>query len=718
MSSTAPLLWALLLGTAGARPSTPPADRTVVRESASVSLVAVPVNVIGRDGKPVRGLTAADFSVEDDGKKQTITAFDVVDLNRVRESAGPSSDFPRAARRNILFLFDLTYSAPAQILRAREAATRFLAEGMDPEDFAAVATTSVERGARLQMTFTADRRQLAGALTAVGLPNETDKARDPLAFVTTLPGDPIATTSTQEEGRTNSRVIDPTSAARLYAAMAQKGADDYAVTRVGRHLGEMSSLAQALDAVEGRKTIVYFSEGFDGRLLFGSVARSRSLEAMRADNDAMFSGSFWTFDVDRRYPNSPLQRDLSDTVGLFRRSDCVVYPIDISGLQAEGDPNLGSSPGRGEEFLFALAHGTGGELIRNANDLTAQLKRIAEKTSLTYVLSFQTSTPAKEGHFHALKVHVLAKGARVSARAGYYETRSFHSMSPLQRMLSAADMITHDKPEGDFPIDVLTLSFPGGKVRRVPVLLQIPAAGFIGMKPEGRHPIELYVYVTDESGRVADFFHRVVTIDPAREGERLRRSGLVFYGTCRLLPGRYRVRAYARDGHDGKFGFQVASLAVPELAETEILALPPLFVNEQDGIRLKDPAAGPVAGGAPGEAEPFRVGETAFVPQIVPVVAAGGNSRVCLMVYRRRGEAALAPFQIDAEVVGAGGRLRRPARMSLIGRSEPDAEGLVKLLVDFSASDLPAGDYSLRVVFRDARDTRLRSESEARFRVS
>lgn len=714
MSSTAPLLWALLLAPAGARPSTPPPDRTVVRESASVSLVAVPVHVIGRDGKPVRGLTAADFSVEDDGKKQTIAAFDVVDLNQVRESTGLSSDLPRAARRNILFLFDLTYSTSAQILRAREAATRFIAEGMDPEDFAAVATTSVERGARLQMTFTADRRQLASALTTVGLPNETDKARDPLAFVTTLPGDPTAT-STQEEGRTNSRVIDPTSAARLYAAMAQKSADDYAVTRVGRHLGEMSSLAQALDAVEGRKTIVYFSEGFDGRLLFGSVARSRSLEAMRADNDAMFSGSFWTFDVDRRYPNSPLQRDLSDTVGLFRRSDCVVYPIDLSGLKAAGDPNLGSSPGQGEESLFALAHGTGGELIKNANDLTAQLRRISEKTSVTYVLSFQAPPATEEGRFHALKVRVKVKGARVSAREGYYETKAFAAMSPLQRLLSAADVITHETVQGSFPIDVLAVSFGGEKISRVPVLLQLPGAAFAGVHPEGRYPLELYVYVTDESGKIADFFTRVVTIDPARDGERLRRSGLVFYGTCALLPGHYRVRAYARDGSDGRFGFRVAPLEVPDLAASPMRAMPPLFVNDQDGVRLRDHAAG--AAMAEG-AEPFRVGQTAFVPQIVPTVAAGGTSRVCLMVYRKGAAGGIAPFQIDAEVVGAEGRLRRPARLALLGRSEPDADGFVKLLLDFSASDLPAGDYSLRVVFRDSRDERVRSESEARFRVS
>lgn len=690
-------------------------ERPSVHETASVSLVEVPVHVTGRDGKPVRGLTAADFEIEDDGRRQAITAVDVIDLNQNKVVTGLASDLPAASRRHLLFLFDLTYATPAEVVRARDAATRFIVSGLDPEDLAAVATTSVEQGARLQMTFTSDRRQLVRAIAAVGLPSQAEEhAYDPLAFVFVLPGDPTASMSTQEQGRATSSIVDPTSSTRLYAAMAQKDADDYAVTRVGRHLGSMGSLASALDAVEGRKTIVYFSEGFDGRLLFGNVARSKSVNDTQADNDAMYAGQFWTFDVDRRYADGPLHRNLSDTVSLFRRSDCVVYAIDIAGLKGEGDTSIGGSSRRGEESLFELAHGTGGEVLKNTNDLSAQLKRIAERTSLTYVLAFQAPQTGQDGHFHSLRVRVHVKGARVSARAGYYETKSFQSMTPLQRMLSAADVISHEKREGSFPVEVLALPFAGEKISRVPVLLEVPGSAFTAAAGSGPYPLELYVYVTDESGRVADFFTRVVTVDPAGGGERLRRAGLVFYGTCHLLPGRYRVRAYVRDGRDGRFGFRVATLEVPEDAAAPMRALPPLFVSEEDGVRLKD-RSGVLAAG---ETEPFRVGQTAFVPQVSPTVVSGGSSRVCLMVYRKAGDATLSPFQIDAEVVGADGRVRRPARLSLIGRSEPDAEGLVKLLLEFSASDLPSGEYSLRVVFRDSKDQRLRSESEAPFRVS
>ena len=120
--------------------------QTVVRETAGVSLVEVPVQVIGRDGKPVRGLTADDFEVDDEGKKQAITAVDVIDLASKREVPGLSTDLPAASRRHLLFLFDLTYANSAEVLRARDAALKFIANGLDPDDLVAVATTSVEQG--------------------------------------------------------------------------------------------------------------------------------------------------------------------------------------------------------------------------------------------------------------------------------------------------------------------------------------------------------------------------------------------------------------------------------------------------------------------------------------------------------------------------------------------------------------------------------------------
>ncbi|MFP5284188.1 MAG: VWA domain-containing protein, partial [Thermoanaerobaculia bacterium] len=144
-------------------------------ETSQVVAVEVPVNVVDRDGKPVRGLTAADFEIFDAGKRQEITGFEVVDL-RTREAGADGTAAPReepkdvpSARRHFLLLFDFSFSSPTATFKARLAARDFLLNALHPSDLAAVATYSVEHGPQLVVTFTPDRAQLARAIDTLGM---------------------------------------------------------------------------------------------------------------------------------------------------------------------------------------------------------------------------------------------------------------------------------------------------------------------------------------------------------------------------------------------------------------------------------------------------------------------------------------------------------------------------------------------------------------------
>src|SRR6266851_67349 len=66
-----------------------PKPGTTVREEARVTLVEIPVNVLDRNGRPVEGLTKDDFEVFDDGKKQAITGFEVLDERKSIAPPGP-----------------------------------------------------------------------------------------------------------------------------------------------------------------------------------------------------------------------------------------------------------------------------------------------------------------------------------------------------------------------------------------------------------------------------------------------------------------------------------------------------------------------------------------------------------------------------------------------------------------------------------------------------
>src|SRR3954451_23311696 len=96
-----------------------------VRETVNVNVIEVPVTVIDGSGNPIRGLTAANFELYDQGKKRQITSFDKIDFGAA-ESVSAISPLNPAARRTFLLLFDLGFSSPNSLQRAQDAARRFV----------------------------------------------------------------------------------------------------------------------------------------------------------------------------------------------------------------------------------------------------------------------------------------------------------------------------------------------------------------------------------------------------------------------------------------------------------------------------------------------------------------------------------------------------------------------------------------------------------------
>ena len=135
-----------------------------------VELVAIPVFVKDKKGAPIRGLTAEDFEIRDEGKRMPIVAFHEIEIDAEGPRPRmPSRETAAVAQRQFLLLFDLSFSSPGGIVRSRSAAAEFLAEHLTPDDLAAVATYSANAGLKMLVGFTTDRQQLSRATESLGV---------------------------------------------------------------------------------------------------------------------------------------------------------------------------------------------------------------------------------------------------------------------------------------------------------------------------------------------------------------------------------------------------------------------------------------------------------------------------------------------------------------------------------------------------------------------
>lgn len=674
----------------------PPADATF-EETAEVIEVQVPVNVTDRAGVPIRGLTAADFEILDEGDSREVKSFRVVDLDLI--TPDDASAIPAAARRHLLFLFDLSWSMPSSIVRAREAARDFVLESLHPTDLAAVAVHTVDQGTRLVVTFTPDRAQLARAIDTLGAPQLLELAlRDPLRFVIESPYADSILASGDSGGTGTVSALGQEVSAHIKVLTKQMNVSEksFARGRISSWSRSMGELARYLDSVQGRKHVVFFSEGFDGRLLFGRRPSGDDPE-QREDMNNMQFGNHWLVDTDDIYGNAPLQTEIDLMLEEFRRADCAIQAVDISGLRADS-PEAERARSVGQDALFYMADDTGGRLYAEANDFGDELGRVLSSSSVTYLLSFEPEEVPRDGSYRRLKVKVAApRGVEVSHRVGYYTPRPFEELHPLERNLLAADAIASAEPRRDLELSVLAASFPTGEEKAyVPVIIEVGGDSLLAGQDGHGMAVELYAYVTDPNGQIRDFFTQHVTLDLERRREAFARTGLKYYGHLDLPAGDYLIRVLVRNGATGRTGVETIPLAVPASVAQPVL-MPPFFLEAPGKWFLV--RENPGAGYQTSIVYPFTVNGEPYVPAARPALDSDEAAHFCLVGYNLGGDGLVLDGRVldaDGEEVAAAGVVE------LLERTVTGIRGLDKLLATFRPNGLEAGTYTLHVAVRDS----------------
>jgi VWFA-related protein len=741
------------------------ADRQGFSETTEVTAVEIPVQVV-RDGEPVRGLTAADFELYEGRKQQALTGFDVVDLS-LPENQGLSAAIPASGRRHFLLVFDLSNSDPKRMLKARQAVKGSLLTTLVPSDLVAVATYGANSGLKLALGFTSDRRQLLAAIDRLGLSDLTDRMQqhpylmayaeiaaiidsaagqdnyeDPNApppegltpgqlrqwrvhdgpnshGAHPAPGPPGGPPPGTPVIQSNPRAWEIEMAASFASEslMRQRTSLDAARNALMALTKSFSELARMMDAVAGRKLVVYFSQGFDDTILQGveDIGAQQSISSATMHGLGMFT------DSDERYGRSSENNRVERMLEVFRRSGCVIESVDIGGLQVDQDLDLAATGPHGEAALFQMAHDTGGELFHNFNDLGEAMKRLAKGTSLTYLLTFQPQGPLAAGSFHKLEVKLkhAPRGTRVTYKTGYYAPRPYTQERPVERILASSDQLMSGAAGGSIATAVLVAPFRAATDKAyVPVVIEADGATLLAGNGPKIVPAEIYVYAVDAEGSIRDYFDQTMQVDVEKAGKQLRQGGLKFFGHLELPPGEYAVRVLLRNGATGAYGRRSTLVKVPAFGGAEPVLLPPLFpeasgrwtvVREKPRGQQKDATY------------PFTVGQRAYMPAALPNLHPGEAAAVALVGYNLveppAGPTAVAcretpcspageRLEAQARVQSADGRDLGSGDLTLGGR-EPGGDGGAEVwkAVFRAPRGLAPGQYRLIVTVNGNRGT-------------
>ena len=638
---------------------TPPVFR------ANVDLVYLDVSVLDADRRPVRGLTAADFTILEDGKPQPVAAFSAVEVPTAPPvSAGWMREVASDVRSNteaqtpdsrlfVILLDDAMIPFDPFAIKSAKQIAREVIDRLGPNDLAAVVLSA---GSGAAQNFTHDRAKLLAAVEKFNANYASYKFGWDTAH--------------DDPRRPNSPQL-PTG-------------DSDAFFRLGSFSTLQLVVESLAAAPQRRKALVYVSPGV-------------TVELPGVNRPTVIA-------PDAREANRRILRDMPELMRSLQRANVTVYAIDpcgfqgleqyvaqatrgLPGLRQQGNPSdttrpmnaedLGHSAARLDtDFLLTAANNTHGFAVINTNDFGPGVERIFTENDAYYIVGYRVPAANKPNSMHRINVKVNRPKVEVRTRTGY-TTPKAPSKTTAGPMADLGSAIGGPLPLSDWPMQAAVAPFAGAAPGETGVIVALglrrPSA-----ESDSTSPIDMEAVSYTPDGRTKGTPQRMSFPNTRPTGAPNTLMEVLTFLT--LAPGRYELRLAAARRGDTHGGSVYADVEVPDFAKA------PLSMS---GLVFEVVPAAPAA-------------RNSIVASIVPVSPTtvrefSPTDRVTLFLrIYEGGDAPLAPAKIvvqlkdahDAIVVDQSGTVEL-ARFNARTRS---ADLRVTLPID----RLAAGDYLLR----------------------
>ena len=559
----------------GAQASQEPAQQPPITFRAEINYVEVDARVVDGQGQFVPGLTAADFQVLEDGKPQKVEAFSFVNIPVERQArplfakapieSDVSTNVDGYDGRVYVLVLDDQHTHPLRSQRTRQAARAFVQRYIGANDTAAVVYTSGRSD--VAQEFTNSQTLLLRAV---------DKFMGRKLRSSTLE-------RLEEEQRTRgfrdqgARIDDPSDQERAFMAR--------------NTLDSLRNLSNYLAGISGRrKAIIYFSEGVD------------------YDIYDVFNTSGGA---------SSVQQASRDAVAAATRANVAIYGVDPRGLGALGDDmievqdtpqdtslNLGLSSftnelQRSQDSLRVLSNETGGFPVVNQNDLAAAFERVVADNSQYYLLGYYSTNEKRDGKFHKIEVKVARPGLTVRSRKGYVATRTSAPKDDGRTAPELRAALSSPLPMSALPMAITASVFKGPEGKGAVVLSTLIAARDLPLVEKNgtfNNDLEVVLTVSDYGGKTYPGDRATLTLALKPESvPRLRAGGFRVLNEVDLPPGRYQLRAAAREANTRRAGSVLYDLEVPDFSKEKLGISGIALTSATSGLvptaRPKDPLA-------------------------------------------------------------------------------------------------------------------------------
>jgi VWFA-related protein len=471
-----------------------------------IEIFHLDVSVLDRNRQPVRGLTAADFTILEDGKLQKIVAFSAVDV--------PDAIAPRAAWMNdvtpdvasnefreqrlvLIVMDDANVPFDLRAVRNAKQIGHDVVARLGPSDLAAVVFTQDNRRPQ---DFTADRAKLNAAVERATYGNRTPYSS--LSAVETL-----------------------FEAARLLIEIPQR-----------------------------RKTLVYISGGVP-------------VDFEEAGTPVLAGPGV---SLASRELNSRLVERMSAVFAQAARANVNVYTFDVCGLRAPAGfrPRPCDESQLDVNFLQTVAGATGGRATINTHDFAPGVERVFQENASYYLVGYESAAMKGPGHHQRVEVKANRPGVEVRARTRHYADPppDAKRAEPLPEVTKALAGLL-PKHDIDLAVQAAPIAIAGRRdltAMAVTLSFRQPREALAGATAA---ELDWEVRAFDPEGRPRGVQQQRARLALGAVGGDVR---LELLTRMDLKPGTYQLRLAAHDAAQNRSGSVYADVDVPDFGKAAV----------------------------------------------------------------------------------------------------------------------------------------------------